>query len=359
MCQNDLAHVPLKMPPPGDDVWFNRPYPRFVGETVWLVSPNHESLPLAVDRLDRDLQAWRDEAALNARIEAGEKFWPVQRYQRQHRTAGYVLAASGAPSAPTAQLARIDQIYQNFSADLTLLDMETMEFASEQLQHVPYGQMRSIMPSVRRLELCGPDLTMPARDAAMAELDRLHSTQNRAASHIRDSRKVGRCLPIELKCGCVGVYPIRDSGINERQRVVCRVGPWVPTLEQSQFWPFVESIEHDQSGRCPIGKFMDAAIDARIDSAGQQSEGRRLEEICRELKTGKHTMDDMANFLEALSCDAGVVSFIRTFSNLHDHQRRFKIRETAERKCSVQICRLRCCTCSGCRLWPPICNFRF
>jgi len=262
------------MPPPGDDVWFNRPYPRFVGETVWLVSPNHESLPLAVDRLDRDLQAWRDEAALNARIEAGEKFWPVQRYQRQHRTAGYVLAASGAPSAPTAQLARIDQIYQNFSADLTLLDMETMEFASEQLQRVRYGQMRSIMPSVRRLELCGPDLTMPARDAAMAELDRLHSTQNRAASHIRDSRKVGRCLPIELKCGCVGVYPIRDSGINERQRVVCRVGPWVPTLEQSQFWPFVESIEHDQSGRCPIGKFMDAAIDARIDSAGQQSEGR-------------------------------------------------------------------------------------
>ena len=106
---DDLALQPLAMPPRGADCWLVGPWerPRFNGETIWcLPDANYDALPLPLSCLEKpSSMAWS-----------------------RPRPGGYVLAASGESCAPVALLARIECIYANYSGDVRLLNMDSMEF---------------------------------------------------------------------------------------------------------------------------------------------------------------------------------------------------------------------------------------
>jgi hypothetical protein len=223
--QNDLANVALVMPPRGHSCWRGKDdshmrfhpaqgelpspteIPLFVGEYAWLISADNDERPLPVDLLDADMVRYHaEEVAHNARAAAvgeqgrtrghwqknghgfGKTFVSSSGMRHFSRRAGYVLASSGAPCAPVAQLARIDQIYSNYSIDVTLLDMETMEFG-ERIERVPYAQLRTLRDGRLSREVNKPDLTVAARDAAVAELARHHAAHRSAQRRSSPSRQ--------------------------------------------------------------------------------------------------------------------------------------------------------------------------
>jgi hypothetical protein len=329
ICQQDAANRPLQLPPRGDRCWHGVDHlgnttaiPRFVDEAVWLVSDDVDKMPLPVDLLDaRMIDDAAEEGAHNARVEAGTGM-PVRGHWQKnghgsgktfvnysgerhlYRSAGYVLAASGALSAPPAQVARIDQIWANDSADVTLLDMESMEFGAERVERVPYGQLRQlyICPRISSQQLHVPDLTREARDAAVAELRRHHAMQE--AAEQQDT-----AVPIELQCTCTEEH----FEAEKKNAALCKMRE-----------------RRHPSIRCPVGEF-ERQRRERHQTAWQarEKERRRLVDCCRALKghdtcMRNQTVHSLADMLEAFLCDAAVISYIRSFEKAGIWQQLFR-----------------------------------
>jgi hypothetical protein len=294
--------------------------PLFVGEYAWLISADNDERPLPVDLLDADMVRYHaEEVVHNARAAAvgeqgrtrghwqknghgfGKTFVSSSGMRHFSRRAGYVLASSGAPCAPVAQLARIDQIYCNYSIDVTLLDMETMEFDGERIERVPYAQLRTLRDGRLSREVNKPDLTVAARDAAVAELARHHAAQKRAEEEQPEP---------PMQCQCSAEY--------------------LETLKSGMS----RSSTGHSSFHCPIGKFR-SRRSLKLNAAFQRrdEERRGLEDRCRELKGidagwrfGKNgvTVCSLAEYLSALSCDATVISYIRGYAAACERQRQFR-----------------------------------
>ena len=92
VCSQDVAHKLLQLPPDGDECW-QQPGTRFPGEAVWMD-------PLAFDPADTA----RD------------------------------------------RLVRVDRIFANLTCDVTLMDMELLDFCGQQLERVPYTKLRPLRP---------------------------------------------------------------------------------------------------------------------------------------------------------------------------------------------------------------------
>ena len=379
--QKDLANVPLVMPPRGDSVWRGE-FPRFPGEYVWLISADHDAQPLPVDLLDSGkLRGHAEEVAHNARVAScqqaparghwqknghgfGKTFVNMSGMRHNYRRAGYALASSGALCAPV--LARIDQIYANYSIDVTLLDMESIAFGDERIERVPYGQLRCL--TARRApsqQLHTPDLTMAARDAAVAELARCHSVEERAERE--------EALPSELQCRCSAAHfeyekkkTAEHAIYQENLRIAISTkgggfvsdphgaANYIPRPHGDRFCPIARAKLHQEGRR-------------RHSLERRHRERERLEDLCREIKgigSGWRfktlhpegvTVSTLADYLEsgllqwrrqcrihaAVACqspscpgfrytvmpDASVISYIRSFvgDGARERQLRWKI----------------------------------
>ena len=92
VCLQDVAHKLLQLPMDGDECW-QRSGTRFPGEAVWMD-------PLAFDPADTA----RD------------------------------------------RLVRVDRIFANMKCDVTVLDMEVLDFCEQRLERVPYVKLRPLRP---------------------------------------------------------------------------------------------------------------------------------------------------------------------------------------------------------------------
>ena len=300
----ELVNTPLAMPLPGDPIWAdeNQPRPRFNGEYIWL------------------------------------------------------------EVSPVARLARIELIYANYSADVTLLDMETMEFA-ERLERVPYGQLRRLGEG--RL-LHTPDLTKPARDAAVAELQRKHAEEESAFA----ARKSAGVAARQCKCSVgsefyrlglhfdLGLQLGRSGGL-----VALQMRPALPM-------PACKPNPGHNQLRCPIGIFEAEHSNRAGKGRSERNEQmQRLRDMCSYVERGGReqrdkvpiahplpsgprtrlgpirwatvTTDELAELLESMACSPVVVSYIRSF--LPACKRQEQLRDhlfVADKQNGLEIARL-------------------
>jgi hypothetical protein len=171
VCSQDLAHRLLQLPSDGDECW-QQPDTRFPGEAVWMDPLLSDPAGTARDRL-----------------------------------------------------VRVDRIFANMTCDVTLMDMELLDFCGERRERVPYTKLRPLRPCPGFFwwpSVPGPTMwSRPTLTEEQLRVDALLSANTALSTRID-----------ALRAGNVCERTRRERGGCARNRFYvgpCDCGTWPPT----------------------------------------------------------------------------------------------------------------------------------